>query len=196
MGAIWVDPFASLVRRLAQKHGIKCFIETGTYMGDSARFAATVFPRVVTIEISSEFQQQAIARSRGRNIEFLLGDSASILPSVVSSLEGTALFWLDGHAGAGFYGEGDDNCPLAAELDAISASPHPHAIFIDDARAFLAPPPPPFQFERWPTLREVLNKACCRFPYYCVVISDSIMCVPNEMRMDIVQFCNTIRPEI
>ena len=195
MGTIWVDPFASLVRRLAQKHAIKCFVETGTYMGDGARFAATVFPRVVTIEISSEFQQQAIARSRGRNIEFLLGDSASILPGVVSTLEGTTFFWLDGHAGAGFYG-GEDNCPLAAELDAISASPHPHVIFIDDARAFVAPPPPPFNFERWPPLREVLDRACARFPYYCVVISDSIMCVPDAMRMDIVEFCNSIRPQI
>src|SRR5262249_16760132 len=143
MGTIWVDPFASLVRRLAQKHGIKCFVETGTYMGDGARFAATVFPRVVTIEISGEFQQQAIARSRGRNIEFLLGDSASILPGVVSGLEGTTFFWLDGHAGAGFYG-GEDNCPLAAELDAISASPPPPPSFLHDAPACLPPPPPPF----------------------------------------------------
>jgi hypothetical protein len=195
MGTIWVDPFASLVRRLAKTYDIKCFVETGTYLGDASRFAAGVFPRVVTIEIKSEFQQQAIARSQARNIEFLLGDSASLLPDVVASLEGTTFFWLDGHAGGGFFGE-DDNCPLVAELDAISTSPHPHIIFIDDARAFLAPPPPPFKFEHWPTLREVLNKVCSRFPYYCVVISDAILCVPQAMRMDIVEFCNTIRPNI
>jgi hypothetical protein len=195
MGAISVEPLASLVSGLARKYGIACFVETGTYFGDGAIYAASVFPRVVTIEIKREYQQQAIARSQGRNIEFFLGDSASLLPGVVSSLEGTAFFWLDGHAGAGFFAD-EDNCPLLAELEAIAASPHPHVIVIDDARAFLAPPPPPFNFECWPTLSEVLNKACSRFPYYCVVMCDAIICVPDLMRTDIVDFCNSVRPTI
>jgi hypothetical protein len=195
MGSISAAPLASLVTGLAHNHGIECFVETGTFRGEGARFAATIFPRVVTIEIKREYQQEAIANSRGRNIEFLLGDSATLLPGVVSSLKSTALFWLDGHAGAGFFAE-EDNCPLMAELEAIGASPHPHVIIIDDARAFLAPPPPPFKFEFWPTIRDVLNAACCRFPYYCIVISDAIICVPEAMRMDIVRFCNATRPNI
>jgi hypothetical protein len=195
MGGISVDPLASLVALLARKYGIGCFVETGTYLGDGAIHAATIFPRVVTIEIKREYQQQAIARWHGHNIEFLLGDSASLLPGVVSALEGTTFFWLDGHAGAGFFAD-EDNCPLLGELEAIGASPHPHVIVIDDARAFLAPPPPPFKFERWPTLREVLNTACSRFPYYCVVMCDAIICVPDQMRMDIVDFCNSVRPRI
>jgi len=195
MGSISAAPLALLATDLAHNHGIECFVETGTFHGDGARFAATIFPRVVTIEIKREYQQEAIANSCGRNIEFLLGDSATLLPGVVSGLKSTALFWLDGHAGAGFFAE-EDNCPLMAELEAIGASPHPHVIIIDDARAFLAPPPPPFKFEFWPTIREVLNAACCRFPYYCVVISDAIICVPEAMRMDIVRFCNATRPNI
>ena len=195
MGAISVEPLASLVTLLAHKYEIGCFVETGTYLGDGAIYAATVFPRVVTIEIKREYQQEAIARSQGSNIEFLLGDFASLLPGVVSGLRGTSFFWLDGHAGAGFFAD-EDNCPLLGELEAIGASPHPHVIVIDDARAFLAPPPPPFHFECWPTLREVLNKACCRFPYYCVVMCDAIICVPELMRMDIVDFCNSVRPRI
>jgi hypothetical protein len=195
MGSIAAEPLVSLVRLLAQNYGIDCFVETGTYLGASARFAAEIFPRVVTIEIKREFQEKAIAASLGSNIEFLLGDSATLLPDVVAGLTGTTLFWLDGHAGAGFFAD-DDNCPLLAELEAIGASPHPHVIVIDDARAFLAPPPPPFKFEAWPTLREVLNTACCRFPYYCVVLDDSIICVPETMRMDVVALCNTARPKI
>jgi hypothetical protein len=195
MGAISAEPLASLVSGLARKYEIGCFVETGTYLGDGAIYAASVFPRVVTIEIKSEYQQQAMARSQGRDIEFLLGDSASLLPRVVSSLEGTAFFWLDGHAGAGFFAD-EDNCPLLAELEAIAASPHPHVIVIDDARAFLAPPPPPFNFECWPTLSEVLNTARARFPYYCVVMCDAIICVPDRMRTDVVDFCNSVRPTI
>ena len=61
MGSISAEPLASFVTQLAQKYGIDCFVETGTYLGDGARFAATVFPRVVTIEIRREFQEQAIA---------------------------------------------------------------------------------------------------------------------------------------
>ena len=195
MGSISAEPLASLVTKLSQKYGIDCCVETGTYLGDGARFAATVFPRVVTIEIKREYQEQAIAQSPNGNIEFVLGDSASVLPGIVAGLTRTAFFWLDGHAGAGFFAE-EDNCPLLSELEAIGASPHPHVIVVDDARAFLAPPPPPFKFEAWPTLREVLEAACCRFPYYCVVICDAIVCVPQAMRMDVVEFCNTVRPTI
>lgn len=195
MGLISTGPLASLATNLAKKYGIDCFVETGTYQGDGARFAATVFPRVVTIEIKREYQEQAIAKSPAPNIEFVLGDSAEVLPEIVTGLSGTTMFWLDGHAGAGLFAE-KDNCPLLAELRAIAASPYPHVILIDDARAFLAPPPPPFEIEVWPELREVLNTACCRFPYYCVTICDCIICVPETMRMDVVQLCNEVRPSL
>jgi hypothetical protein len=196
MGNLSAEPWASLVRGFAQKHGVGSFVETGTYLGDGTRFAAGIFPRVVTIEVKREYQQRAIANLQGfNNIEFLLGDSSSIMPGVVSSLQGTTFFWLDGHAGAGFFAD-EDNCPVLAELDAINTSPHPHVILIDDARAFLAPPPPPFKFECWPTIREVLDKACARFPYYCIVLGDIIICVPEAMRMDLIRFCDTVRPKI
>ena len=131
MGTISTGPLASLTTKLARKYGIDCFVETGTFHGDAARFAAKLFPRVVTIEIKREYQEQAILQSPGTNIEFLLGDSASLLPDVVAGLTGTALFWLDGHAGAGFYAD-EDNCPLLSELRAIGTSPHPHVILVDD----------------------------------------------------------------
>jgi len=78
---------------------IGCFVETGTYFGDSARFATTVFPRVVTIEIKAEFQQQAMARSQGLKIEFLLGDSASLLTTRALSRASSRAVQLRGLAG-------------------------------------------------------------------------------------------------
>ncbi|MGA7998565.1 MAG: hypothetical protein WCA28_27200 [Bradyrhizobium sp.] len=103
MGAISVEPLASLVTLLAHKYEIGCFVETGTYLGDGAIYAATVFPRVVTIEIKREYQQEAIARAQGSNIEFLLGDSASLLPGVVSGLKGNQLLLAGRTCGGWFF---------------------------------------------------------------------------------------------
>ncbi|HEX2817264.1 MAG TPA: hypothetical protein VHN39_12760, partial [Phenylobacterium sp.] len=79
---------------------------------------------------------------------------------------------------------------------AIAASPHAHFVLIDDARAFLAPPPPPFDPDKWPELAEVLTVIRRQTPYYCVAILDTLICVPPAARGDIRAFCNAIRPKI
>ena len=72
----------------------------------------------------------------------MLGNSAAELGRICPLLTGPALFWLDAHAGAGFFGS-DDNCPLLDEIDACLVEARAeHCILIDDARAFVAPPPP------------------------------------------------------
>jgi hypothetical protein len=196
MGSLTEPALANLVRGLAQKFNLAQFVETGTWNGDSAAWAAKVFPSVVTIEINDEPRQRAM-RKYGHlsSINFLLGDSSSILPELVAGFKGPAFFWIDAHAGGGFFGY-EDYCPLLKELEIIASSPYSHYIFIDDARAFLAPPPPPFNPERWPALFDVLNAARKRHPYYCVVIQDVVMCVPPEARPDIISFCNNVRPKI
>lgn len=195
VGSIAVEPLAPLVAHLASRLGLRHFVETGTHRGNGAAFAATIFPKVTTIEINQQFHRSAVQRFAGFPVECLLGDSAIVLPDIVTGLSGPAFFWLDGHAGGGFYAD-EDNCPLLAELEAIARSPFCHVIFIDDARAFLAPPPPPFKAECWPTLTEVLDAARRRFPYYCVVICGAIICVPPEVRPDLVSFCINVRPTI
>jgi hypothetical protein len=196
MGSLSEAPLAALVAGLAQKFGIGQFVETGTYVGGGAAWAATIFPSVVTIEINDTFRRQAMQTcSHLSSIAFLLGDSIDVLPQVVSDLKGPAFFWIDAHAGGGYFGA-EDCCPLLAELEIIASSPHQHYIFIDDARAFLAPPPPPFNPDRWPPLSDVLSMARKRHPYYCVVIWDIVMCVPQEARPDLISFCNLVRPTI
>jgi len=96
------------------------------------------------------------------NVEFALGNSAQQLGSVCPALAGPALFWLDAHAGAGFFGAAD-NCPLLDELEPCLEGPRAdHCILIDDARAFVAPPPPPFGHRKWPSLDEVIAVPLCR----------------------------------
>lgn len=195
MGSLSAEPLASLVMQLREKYDLHEFVETGTHLGDSTSFAARIFDKITTIEIDDRFRQKAIERCSNPSITFLLGNSAELMPDVVANLSGPALIWLDGHAGGGNYGDHDD-CPLLAELAAITASSHRHFILIDDARGFLAPPPPPFDFQKWPTIAEVLEAVRKFYPYYCVVIEDVIICVPEEARTEIVDYCTKVRPTI
>ena len=195
MGMIHGWPLDTFVPELAATYGIAEFVETGTFEGDGCAFAARIFPRVTTIEIDPAYHAAARRRLSGLPIRFLLGDSAELLPAVVDQLSGPAMFWLDGHAGGGHFGPADI-CPLIAELAAIARSPFAHFILVDDARAFLAPPPPPFDPDKWPTLVEVLAAARSTIPYHCVVIQDTMIFAPPDAKDDVTRFCNAVRPKI
>jgi hypothetical protein len=195
LGSLHAEPLSSLVRFLQTKYALQDFVETGTYLGSGTAFATGIFPSVTSIEVKAEFHEQAVARLTGTGARCVLGDSRIELPKIVAGLAGPAMFWLDGHAGGGFFGAADD-CPLLDELAAIAASPHAHFVLIDDARAFLAPPPPPFDPDKWPELAEVLTVIRRQTPYYCVAILDTLICVPPAARGDIRAFCNAIRPKI
>lgn len=195
MGQLNAEPLAGFVRFLQARYGLSTFVETGTFRGDTTEFATRLFPHVVSIELDPGCHQAASARLQGTNAQLLLGDSRRRLPPVVDALAGPALFWLDGHAGGGFHGTEDD-CPLLEEVQAIAASPFEHFILIDDARAFLAPPPPPFDAGKWPDLGEVLGAVRSRHPYYCVAIMDVLICTPPDAKEYVRAFCNRIRPKI
>jgi hypothetical protein len=196
LGLLNAPPLAGFVRHLQASYGLRTLVETGTFRGASAEFAASVFPQVVTVEIKPEYHEATKARLRGlANIDFRLGDSRTELPRVVANLTGPALFWLDGHAGGGQFGPSDD-CPLLEELAAIAESPFEHFVLVDDARAFLAPPPPPFDPDKWPDLAQVLETLRRRTPYYCVALEDVLICVPPTARDDLRAFCNAVRPRI
>ncbi|MCH7812850.1 MAG: hypothetical protein IID40_02395, partial [Planctomycetes bacterium] len=144
MGQVYMGPPQELVRRLQEACGLTQFIETGTYQGHTARWAATCFDRVVTIEYAKVLWEAATAKWGGlTNVEFVWGDSRRLLRSLVPGLSRPAVFWLDAHwSGGDTYGEGDE-CPLLAELEIILGCRMGHLILIDDARLFTAAPPPP-----------------------------------------------------
>jgi hypothetical protein len=151
---------------------------------------------VKTIERMEEYHHQARRRHGAIDtIEFVLGDSANELDRIMSSLAQPALLWLDAHAGAGFFGD-DEICPLMAELEALNRSPFEHFVFIDDARAFLAPPPPPFDPECWPSIDHVIRQLTTRHDYYVVIVHDVIIATPQKTKENLVRFCNATRPTI
>jgi len=196
MGTLSQEPLSSFVGSLANVYQINTFVETGTYLGVTAAWASSVFPNVKTIECSDEYYKKAkTAFADLSNVEFIFGDSATELLHIVSSLTQPALFWLDAHAGAGFFGE-KDRCPLLDELKAINQSDEMHCILIDDARAFTAPPPKPFDWRFWPPLDQVIGTLKSRHDYYVVVIHDTIIAVPQVLKEEVVDFCQRIRPKI
>ncbi len=64
------------------------------------------------------------------------GDSGSILPELLSSVEDTSIFWLDAHYSGAGTAKGPLETPLSAEIRAILGHAGQHIVLIDDARCF------------------------------------------------------------
>jgi hypothetical protein len=122
---------------LKKEYGLRYFVETGTYKGDSALWAAEHFEHVWTIENWPEHYRIATERyDLPANITFILGDSRDRLPEALIQVPGLALVWLDAHWIDKRLGIRPDDCPLLDELAAIRSSYNqgrPHVVMIDDA---------------------------------------------------------------
>jgi hypothetical protein len=153
-------------------------VETGTYVGDTARLLARMFDDVVTIERSEHYLRKARERLDGiANVELVHGHSGEALTAVAHDARAT-LYWLDAHWSGGDTAGSDDPVPLMAELDAIGAGHPKDCVLIDDAREFATQPDP-----RWPSLVEVLDKLRTHRPDdHVTVIHDLVIAVPQEAK--------------
>lgn len=107
----------------------------------------------------------------------------------IPDLSAPALLWLDAHCcgtdqtvTAGEV----DQCPLPRKLAEIARSPFEHAILVDDARYFLAPPPSPNRIEQWPDAAAAvaaLDEG--RADRLVAVINDVFFRVPAALTPDI-----------
>lgn len=163
---------------------VDIFIECGTFTGDTAVWAGENFKKVVTIEPQECIYRTTKARYADKhNIEFRLGDSRTLLASILASQDSPAILWLDSHwSGGETFGEGDE-CPLLAEISIINDSLRDHYLFIDDARLFMRPPPLPHQVAQWPAIADAVRALSAGPPrYHVVVIEDVIVAVPFRQR--------------
>ncbi len=161
--------------QLAAEADIRNFVETGTFRGGTALWASRHFARVVTIEIYEPLYHKAVERLAGTTIESVLGDSAAKIPGIVASLDGPALFWLDGHYSGENTGGQESECPVLAEIAAIDASPHQHIVMIDDARLFTAPAPAPLRVPLWPSLTETIAALTEKRPDDFIAIHEDVI---------------------
>jgi hypothetical protein len=130
-------------------------------------------------------------------VDFIFGDSRTILKSILPKLDKPAIFWLDGHwCGGETYGF-QDQCPLIEEIRIINKSKHAHFLFIDDARLFLSPPPLPNKIDQWPNIKEVMNCMTSGVHnYFITVFDDVLIATPEYTKKDIGEICqrfNTIQ---
>ncbi len=186
-----MEPPKDLMLQLKRKYTLEDFIETGTYRGGTALWAAAHFARVTTIEFSRALYEDMRAQHSGiHNINCIFGDSREALKTILPKLDRPAMLWLDSHwSGGRTYGEHDE-CPLLGEIEALTSSAQTHFLFIDDARLFASPPPRPHRIEQWPTIDRVLGALKSAGPgYYIVIIEDVIIAVPDYARALVAGYC-------
>jgi hypothetical protein len=126
-------PKRRLLRDTAREHGLGILVETGTYMGETAWALRRDFDHIETIELEPTLARLARIRfHRTRNVRVHEGDSATVLPRILATLDRPALFWLDAHPSTDRTARGGA-VPLRSELAAIAAHPGAgHVVLIDD----------------------------------------------------------------
>lgn len=141
---LWTVPLHGEVKRqeLARMGSeAHTWIETGTYMGETTKFLAKRFPRVITIEPQPDLYSMATeSLSNFKNVVLLKGSSEEQFEAALGIAGNFPLaFWLDGHYSAGKTFKGLEDTPIVFELQQIEAHMREldvKVICIDDERLF------------------------------------------------------------
>jgi len=183
MGAVtWSIP-ARLALVIAEQCGARAFVETGTYKGVTALWAAANFDHVWTVEGDPK-RFNVLDTLANPKITTRLGDSPAELPGMLAEAGAPALIWLDAH----WTGHAEHppvngiECPVVEEIKAVNASAHAaeHAIMIDDAN-FFTTPGRIVNYRDWPTLDVIMRELLAADRY--VFIKDDVICaVPGALR--------------
>ncbi len=139
MGLVYKGLPEKIALDLRDEYNLNIFIETGTLIGNTARWASGNFKKVYTIEISYPFYVNAREKlSDCKNIQVIYGKSIVQLPRILKKIDEPVLFWLDAHwsKDLGHLPIDAILCPILGEIQAISLSDHKHIILIDDFRLF------------------------------------------------------------
>lgn len=131
-----------ILRRASVKPAVA--VETGTFEGTTARLLRSVFPRVVTVEMEPRRWRRCAERHSGPPIQYQLGDSRVLLPTLSVAYDAEPVFWfLDAHwfaeefGSRGAFGEPvADTFPLWVELSVVAHRRQPDIVVVDDRHAF------------------------------------------------------------
>lgn len=183
-----------LATALRDHLGLDRAVETGTWHGDGARALGEVFPTVVSIELSEDLHGRALERLKRTSVELLHGDSVSHLPNLAGTGVPT-FYFLDAHWSASDTAGVDDECPVVAEIQAIGTGHPRDCVVVDDARLFLAAPPPPHDPSKWPTIMEVFDAIRDQRPDHSVtVLADQVIAVPREAKPVVDEYGRSLTP--
>jgi hypothetical protein len=172
----------------------ECFIETGTFLGQTTENAAKAggsfpFNVVKSIEVSHRLYLQALERFKNNpEVRLYHGSSRDVLAKIIEPKLKT-VFYLDGHYQANEADEQDaiSECPLLEELQIILSfnwATLP-VIIIDDAILFTYEESKRKEFvktarlnpEHWPSIKEI--EKILGEKYRIVEHDDRLYCIPK-----------------
>lgn len=159
-----------ILKAAMRTHGLDTVVETGTFTGETVAALAPLARRIVSIELDDRLHEAARERFKDlAHVELLHGDSGVLLPRVLETLDGPALFWLDGHYTGGQTARTDVDSPILAEVAALLAHPvSGHVVLIDDAREFTGG-------AGYPTIEELRRLVQAQQPGARVAVEDDII---------------------
>lgn len=80
------------------------FIETGTFMGDTVAYLKDYFSHLISIELNDDLAEKCKKRFADNNkIQIIRGDSTEQLSLILTSIDTSVVFWLDGHYSSEFW---------------------------------------------------------------------------------------------
>ena len=174
MGDVYRGIPPKLALELKERYDLQIFVETGTLVGNTAKWASDNFKTVYTVECSYKFY--LIARNKVGtipNVQLIHGFSQHALEGILPSLTEPALIWLDAHWSPDLEYRCFDQviCPVLDEIDIISDSDQGHVILVDDFRLF-------GKEYGWPSF-DVVKRALESLNKTVTYSTDVIMAVPN-----------------
>jgi len=143
-----------VLERYSNPHFV--WVESGTYLGDTAKYLSGISQKVFTIEPDHKLYAFATHRlAKFKNIEVVQGTSEEKLAEIICTLSGSVGLWLDGHYSGDITYLGETVSPIIQELNIISKYMHESVnliIFIDDFRLFVDS-----EKTMYPKLDQVIN---------------------------------------
>ncbi|MEN0111344.1 MAG: hypothetical protein AAF805_11540 [Planctomycetota bacterium] len=162
-----------VVRQIADAHGSRVLVETGTCMGDMVEAMRGRFDHVYTIELSDSLYERASERFAAcPNVTLVHGDSGVELARVADRLPaGDTLFWLDGHWSGGPTARGETDTPVADELSVtLERVVQGDVVLIDDARLFGSDPD-------YPTIESLRDRVSAEAPGATLAIDRDVIVI-------------------
>jgi len=159
-----------IVKEYAKKFSIHTLVETGTYLGDMVHACKNTFSKIVSIEFEKTLCERAKKKfSRLAHIQIIQGNSAEVLPNILTNIKQPCLFWLDAHYSGGITAKGNLDSPIRKELRCILDQPiEDYVILIDDARKFV-------DQNGYPTIEKVKDLILKSHPDWVFEVKDDII---------------------
>jgi hypothetical protein len=139
------EPFPTFIKKKVLKEyssSSTIWVETGTLVGDTAKYLSKIAKFVYTIEPSEKYYNLSVKNLKNyENIKIYNDTSENKLNDILEIIKPNSdvCFWLDGHWSGGDTFKGETDTPILRELDTIERYLNNFSklnILIDDFRIF------------------------------------------------------------